>query len=58
MDNRRFVDEETITIVHKDDDDDDYNTPKYKQGRLDIIYGTWCYTSNINSTLKTKSKTR
>ena len=40
MDNRRFVDEETITIVHKDDDDDDYNTPKYKQGRLDIIYGT------------------
>ena len=33
MDNRRFVDEGTVAMVHQDDNDDDYNTPKYKQGR-------------------------
>ena len=27
MDNPRFLDEEDIPMVHKDDDYDDYNTP-------------------------------
>ena len=40
MDNPRFLDEEDIPMVHKDDDYDDYNTPECKQDRLDIIYTT------------------
>ena len=51
-----FVDEETIPMVHQDEDYDNYNTPN--TSRVDEPPFMEPDTSEATSTLKTKSKTR
>ena len=50
MDNPTFIDEETIGMVHQDDDCDDYNTPN--TSRVDVTSFTEPVTAKATSTLR------
>ena len=52
MNNPKFIDEETIPLVHQDEDYDDYNTPNTSR-----ILETFTEPT-IDLTIKTKSKAR
>ena len=54
MDNPVFVDEETILMVHQDDDYDDYNTPN--TSRIDETSFTEPDTTEATSTLQLRQK--
>ena len=51
-----FVDEETIPMVHQDDDDDDYNTPN--TSRRDETPFTEPDTTETTSTLQLRQKVK
>ena len=57
MDNLRFVDQETITLV-QDEDYDDYNTPNTSRVDETSFTGPDATDATSNLQLKTKSKTR
>ena len=54
MDNPTFIDEETIPMVHQDDDYDDYNTPS--TNRVDETSFTIPDTAEATSTLQLRQK--
>ena len=54
MDNPTFIDEETIPMVHQDDDYDDYNTPN--TSRVDETSFTIPDTTEATSTLRLRQK--
>ena len=56
MDNPRFVDEETIPIIHKDEDYDDCNTPN--TNRIDEISFMEPDTTEATSTLRLNQKVK
>ena len=56
MYNPRFVDEEDIPVVHKDDDYDDYNTPN--ASRIDQTSFTLPDTTETTSTLRQTQKVK
>ena len=56
MYNPRFVDEEDIPMVHKDDDYDDYNTPD--ASRMDQTSFTLPDTTETTSTLRQTQKVK
>ena len=57
MDNLRFVDQETITLV-QDEDYHDYNTPNTSRVDETSFTGPDATDATSNLQLKTKSKTR
>ena len=56
MDNPRFVDEETISMAHKDEDYDDCNTPN--TNRIDEISFMEPDTTEATSTLRLNQKVK
>ena len=56
MDNPMFVDEETIPMVHQDEDYDDYNTPN--ASRIDETSFTEPDTTEATSTLQLRQKVK
>ena len=56
MDNPVFVDEETIPMVHQDEDYDDYNTPN--TSRIDETSFTEPDTTEATSTLQLRQKVK
>ena len=56
MDNLIFVDEETIPMVHQDEDYDDYNTPN--TSRIDKTPFTEPDTTEATSTLQLRQKVK
>ena len=56
MDNPRFIHEGNIPMVHKDDDSDDYNTPK--ASRIDETSFMEPATTEARSTLRLRQKVK
>ena len=56
MDNPMFVDEETIPMVHRDEDYDDYNTPN--TSRIDETSFMEPATTEATSTLRLGQKVK
>ena len=56
MDNPRLVDEETIQMVHQDEDYDDYNTPN--TSRIDETSFMELATTEATSTLRLNQKVK
>ena len=57
MNNPKFIDEETIPLVHQDEDYDDYNTPNTNR-ILETFTEPDTTEATIDLTIKTKSKAR
>ena len=56
MDNPTFVDEEDVSMIHQDDDYDDYNTPD--TSRIDETSFTVPDATEATSTLRLKQKVK
>ena len=57
MNNPKFIDEETIPLVHQDEDYDDYNKPNTSR-ILETFTEPDTTEATIDLTIKTKSKAR
>ena len=57
MNNPKFIDEETIPLVHQDEDYDDCNTPNTSR-ILETFTEPDTTEATIDLTIKTKSKAR
>ena len=57
MNNPKFIDEETIPLVHQDEDYDDYNTPNTSR-ILETFTEPDTTEATIDLIIKTKSKAR